>query len=178
MADTGWLDHGTFFNDDYLGGAAWADLTDAVSENAAYASADVVGEDDTDYIRGQNIDEAIPAGATINGIEFRFKGYHGGVPLAFLTVLYLHKAGTIAGANKAVALLVPGSNAWSGLRGGPTDMWSSGYDIDDVKDPTFGVKFAIGSSDTQTLYVDAVQLKIYYDVPSTEGPLPAFRRPV
>ena len=172
MADTGWLDHGTFYNDDYLSGVAWTDLTDAVSENAAYASSDVVGEDNTDYLRGQNIDEAIPAGATINGVEFRAKGYHGGAPVAWIATLKLHKNGTASGADKALAQFIPGSNGWTSTIGGPTDMWSSGYDIDDVKDPTFGVTWAIGSADTQTIYIDAVQLKIYYDEPSGHRPLP------
>ena len=173
MADTGWLDHGTFYDDDYgPGNPPWVDLTNAVSENDSYSSVAITGEDETDFLRGQNIDEAIPAGSTVNGIEVRVKGYHGGVPLAFLLIMQLHLDGATTGDDESSFELVPGSNGWIATIGGPANMWGTSLDLADIKDPTFGVKFVIGTVDTQTLYVDCVQMKIYYDEPSGHRPLP------
>lgn len=175
MPDTGWLDCGTLYSDDTDVGPAWDNLTDGESEDGNYASVtDTDPDNNTDILRGQNLTESIPVDATVVGVEVRIKWWKSDTFNAANGYLKLHKDGTSVGDSKSTWEQPGLSNAWSNTYGGPTDTWNTGYTISDFKDATFGVEFdllweAIGGP--ESISVDCVQIKIYYD-PYVFRPLP------
>ena len=72
MADTGWTSPGTAANVDRDGKTDWSNVDYAKVDNSSCA-ADTISTDYNDWLRMTNFGFAIPAGATIDGIEVRHK---------------------------------------------------------------------------------------------------------
>jgi hypothetical protein len=168
MSDTGWLNFGTYENVAYDDNEPWANVDNAQTENASYATNTTNKNEATDYLKASNIsDLSISSGSTIDGIEVRIKRYATYADTSDDEIVILHKGGVLAGDNNAdVGTYYPTSNNWSTTYGGPSDMWNSGYDYDDVTDSTFGVALSsyqkynyIGG---YNVYVDVIQIKITY----------------
>lgn len=170
MPDTGWLDIGTAANYD-LGLSDWVSLGNAVSEDANYSTNTCPAGFPTDDIRGYNLSESIPAGQQLDGVEVRLKGYGSDFEIGVVNLGLTSPTGT----NKGDSATLPVSNDWSSTYGGPTDTWSTGFDIDDAKHSNFGVYIGLynSSGSEQTAYIDVIQIKIYYsEEPISHYPLP------
>lgn len=171
MSDTGWLDVGTAVNVE-RGVSDWTTTSNAVSEDANYAENVCPSYAPTDDLWGYNLSESIPAGQQVDGVEVRFKGYGSTFQMGAVRIV---KGASSPGDNGGDSSYLPASNDWSNTLGGPTDMWGTGFDIDDVKDSSFGVWIAFfnDSGAQQTAYIDVIQIKIYYsEAPILHYPLP------
>ncbi|KKM99168.1 hypothetical protein LCGC14_1150580, partial [marine sediment metagenome] len=175
--DTGWVITGTGTSETRSGSSAsWINPYQIeYDENPGYASTsanDLINGEYSDWLRATNFDFAsIPEGATLEGIEVRIdkraqypsRGYDDGV--------YLRDSITQVGDDKSKA------TAWGTtmdyyVYGGPTDTWNSGLSISDIKTTNFGVELSgKGTSPSYNvdLHVDAIQVKIYYTVPTSES---------
>ena len=173
MADTGWLDFVTVKAG--TGTPVWQNPSNAQSEDGNVTTCEGLYEDIGGWLVAENIDGSIQAGSTIDGIEVRFKR---GSNSAFISLgsLRLHLNETPSGDDKDDAVVWPTTRTFSSTYGGSTDMWSSGYDYDDVMSADFGVMLrAYGIFGSGIGQIDVVQIKIYYTPPAVTVEQEGFR---
>ena len=179
MADTGWVSPGTA-TEYFCGGCtSWANDDNIKIQNDTYSESSMDKLDYTQYQSAENFTLGIPAGSTIDGIEVRYDGYVENSAIQEASIR-LHKNGAPSGTDYGDDASIPTSDTDTyKVDGGPTDMWSSGYDYDDVTDSTFVFYLQMYNSDVVTTYdgyIDHMQIKVYYtpgyvndvhDVPAT-----------
>jgi len=172
MADTGWISPGTMAEYARSSGAVWTDEDQAKTQNDDYAESGIPKTEFSTYLGASNFSFGIPSGATIVGIETRYEAYsnlYGGYVKE--EIVRLHKSGTQSGDDKATGVGVRHTDDEDDTyleHGGAADMWSSGYDYDDVTSSTFGVLYAFNNTEDEfagMAYVDHIQIKIHYTTP-------------
>lgn len=125
--------------DSSVGLAAWANATRITADdgNSASAASITLGTS-TVLLVGTDFDFAIPAGATINGIEVVIdRGSTGDRCRDVLISLYL--GGVVVGDNKADAATQWPASLAEKTYGGAADAWGAGLTAEDVNDAGFGV---------------------------------------
>ena len=109
----------------------------------------------------------MPSGATINGIEMRFKRYseeYLTTRVSDSAIYLVDSTATQQGDDYAGAGTWPATNTMSSIYGGSADTWNAGLDAADVRSSSFGVQLSAGGAYGQDLdaYVDVVQIRITY----------------
>lgn len=173
MADTGWVISGTQQNVDRSNGTAWTNPTNAETSNNSHALATLAKMfDSSDWLRVTNFDfSAIPAGATLDGIEVRIERKASFADRIGDVDVDLVLDGVEKGDDKAAAGYWPTSDTNKDY-GGASDTWNSSLTIANIKDSGFGVQIAalnIDETTSRTAYVDCIWIKIYYTAPVGEN---------
>ena len=75
--------------------------------------------------------------------------------------VYLAKAGTKVGTNKANGTLLPFTLAYSSYYGGATDLWGTTWTPAEINDPMFGAMIRFETEDS-TVSVDNCELSVYW----------------
>lgn len=177
-ADTGWLDADTFTSAGT--GVAFTNPSNAISSNNAYAQSVISNTNNlTQLLSAKDFDIVIPDGNIITGIEVRFERKRG-----------LSSTGAEINDNQVVllgcspsddlgTLTWPTSDAYASY-GGSTVLWNAGCTEANIESVNFGfglraqfIDNGCESSPCSTrAQVDHMQVKIYYDVPVTNEPIP------
>lgn len=181
----------TFADDTTIGDAgvaAWANPSNAGTNDTSYASVDLDGSgsllDQSHYLKCTNLTNlsSIPDGSTINGIRVTVRGFYAEIEPGSNAPSYnnirLFIGGSYQGDNKALTPVDQNLDTEVANNfGGAADTWSLGVALTaaNIKDSAFGVGIAIiqngGNGDETTSNIDYVEFLIDYTEP-VEGPVP------
>jgi hypothetical protein len=128
----------------------------------------------TFYLTAKQVAEAVPAGATIEGIRATVvrRKTSNGVGTWQDSAVLLIKGGTVQTAqNKASATAYTTTDA-AQQYGGPTDLWGLAWTADDVNGAGFGIAVSCATSgmdqeDSDTAEVDSVTVEVFYSLASS-----------
>ena len=165
MADTGWLNLATFATGGGTG-VAWTSPGSADVSDNVYASASLPAPTSTETLNATNLVSSINAGATVLGVEVRIERKANSTGVTDLTISLI-KGGTISGDNKSAGAGWGTTDSYTSF-GGATDMWGLTLSPSDVNDSTFGFCVAAQTGlSSKVAYVDHMQMKIYYSLPTS-----------
>jgi hypothetical protein len=157
---------GTNANDASTGTTAWS-----IGALGGYDGIVLGASAISQYLKCTNFGFAIPAGATVLGVQVAFSRFdttgapHG--PLVKDNQVQLVKAGTVqAGANHAGAAIWPPTITGT-VYGGPTDLWGVALTPTDVNNSGFG--FALSATNSSgsftaggNVYTSSITITVYY----------------
>jgi hypothetical protein len=161
MPDTGFVIAGTGTNDTSIGTAAWNAPGRITTDDNSYSEI-LGGSVTSNYLRASNFGFAIPAGATIDGIEARIerKSIFGGPDGLDNSIKLFNASGVAAGNEKSTGAAWPSSTTVTTL-GGATDLWGLTPSEADVEDIDWGWAIS-GTTVDSWLQVDLMEMKVYY----------------
>lgn len=140
---------------DAFAGTNWTTPANAGASDDSYAQYNNTGQD---WLKCTDADLAIPYNAIIRGIEVRVEAKGSGETIA----INLTKDGSTPAATEKTQLLTASDAVYT--FGGPTDLWSAGWDIDELNAATFGVLVADDDASAGAIDIDHVSVRVYYDV--------------
>ena len=168
MPETAWKYPGTVV--DNGGNYAWVNPNNVKVDDETFATERITGKNTTGNILlltnfGFSSSD-IPAGSTINGIEFIISRKAGQPGYLYDYSIYLRNSGGNTGSNMASAATYD-TTLTPITYGGATNMCGTSLTQSDIVASSFGIAFliAIGSSTNYTAYVDYIKIRVYY----TEG---------
>ncbi|MGE5375202.1 MAG: MBG domain-containing protein, partial [Bacteroidota bacterium] len=151
-------------------GKGWKNMSYAFVSDNSYA----VGQKANKAMRlGKFTIPGIPGGSVINGVEVKVEGYTAGLQA---NVALSSNAGSSYTAPLLTAL--PATDTVT-LLGGPTNTWGRTWTAGDFTNNNFMVKLtATGATGNgKAIYVDQVQVKVYYTAPNSTLVLAAVSGP-
>jgi hypothetical protein len=164
---------GTGADDNAVGTRTWSNPGRIVADDSSIAAAAFSGVGQTThYLKGTNFGFAVPAGATINGVEFEFSRSDGDETDAVTdSTVKLVKGGVVSGNNKASATPWPaGFVDVPTTYGGAADLWGLTLTDSDVNASNFGVVVSARSGSAGGApVVDYFKLTIYYTAAAAGG---------
>lgn len=176
MSDTGFVLCGTGADDASVGTVAWVNPGNITADDGTLATAGVSGVNpNSHYLKGTNFGLSVPSGATIDGIQFRWKlanvAANSSVDQAILTV---DSSGVIGGSNLGTNTVPGGSTTLTNYDfGGATELWGRSWTAADVNNANFGCVFqahrTAGGSGTNTR-ADALWVKVFYTEAAATNP--------
>ncbi|MDO8472954.1 MAG: glycosyl hydrolase family 28-related protein [Dehalococcoidia bacterium] len=166
---------GTVANAASGGNIAWANLTNAMAEDAAYAGAtldqDPIADKQSQYLKCTGFAFTLPA-CTVNGISVRVKRYTDQSPGCYDTAVKIVKGGVIGDTDKTAVGEWPTSNT-STTYGANNDLWGETWTAADINGSGFGVVISCGIDSappgpaTATGYIDYVEITVTYTITPT-----------
>jgi hypothetical protein len=144
--------------------SGWSTASDAYTSNNSRASGGY--SDSVEYYNFYI--PAIPAGATINGIEVAIEGYTSGSRQAQISLSWNNGGSYYTSGTGIKTTDMPGTTATNEatvIFGGPSDSWNRTWAYGDFTNAHFRVKLATTGS-SRSLYVDQLQVKVYYICPT------------
>lgn len=171
---------GTAVDDSSTGTLTWTDLSNATGSGTGdYATVIATSSSEyTHYLKLTNFGFALPAGATIDGVQLQIR--NAGIPtgtgfFVWNAVKLVNASGTIGTANKATGTL--NSSFTTTTFGGSADTWAGEASAIDWNDADAGCAISVGTTPTITgdsyLYIDYVQIIITYtEAPAGGGTAP------
>lgn len=164
----------TVTNNSSTGSLGWSNLLNGISSNNSYISCGtllgILASAQTNYIQSSGYGFAIPATATVCGIEVRVERNAAGLLIGSSITdknVFLMKAGTQVGTNHASL------SGWSGsdgvaVYGHNADLWGTTWTPAQINASNFGVLFSAQmnaglASLFLTANIDAVTVTVYYD---------------
>lgn len=171
MADTGWLFPGTIEQSSDVAQASWSNLANLAAEDDSYATSSPTMTVRPRYVQAGDwgIGDIVTAGYTVVGIEFRFSGKTSTSTIGADDIRAIDPAtGNPVGDDKGAGSLNT-TEAFINV-GGAADMWTTGFDRDDLADANFKIRVHLGSAlASMTVSLDSFQIKIHYE--AGDGPL-------
>jgi hypothetical protein len=168
MAVTDYKFPGTAASVDRDSRSEWVNPNNAKVDDTNYSGCTVNKKDYGDWLRLTNYgftSTDIPAGSTIDGIQFVICRYAEAADIISDSALYLYDDGAV-GSNLASATKWPINTPTDATYGGATDMCGTSLTQADIVATTFGVQLSIAtSSNSTTGVVDYIKIRVYY----TEG---------
>ena len=119
------------------------------------------------YILATNFGFSVPAGATIDGVEFKIEMNDGGGNFSD-TPTYLVVGGAVQTGTTdqqycdSACILGTDTVHTYPQSGGSTDTWGNSLDAADVNASDFGVAFSFSKASAGTMGVDYIEGKVYY----------------
>jgi len=166
MAETSWIPPGTVITTDYESGEAWIDVDNVKLDDSSNASVVCDKNEDSDWIRCTNfgIDSSIlPPGAVITGVEFRIDRWASSS--IYDKSIRMRFASGWVGDDLVDGVVPWNTSQRSDYYGGENDHWGTRISEEDVSGLLFGIDIAVQTgSGTQTMYIDYVAVKIYYEI--------------
>lgn len=169
-ADTGWIiaGAGASVSDGFT---AWTNPGNVTAADATNATCTPSVGDSTDFIKASSFATTIPVGATINGVEVKFK-VSASASGHTEDVVKLVVGGSIVGASRATGDSIT-TTPRELTRGGASDLWSTSISRDQAVASNFGFVYQAVDNDSSTEQerMDAMWIKIYYTeaTPATGG---------
>lgn len=167
MADTGWHNPSGIDIVTAYGTHDWLTPDNAKLSNNAYAYAiGGVSGGITHYLRGYSFAMAVPAGATIDGIYVRIEK-RSGVDGTKDQRVRIVKGGFTGATDRSNANFWPTSDGFV-YHGSSSDKWGETWTVADINHAWFGVVISANIWEgRKRAYIDVLQIKVYYTVPST-----------
>ncbi len=157
-----------------IGTRPWSNTGNAISSNNSYASVAVDGQT-SNWLRCLNYGFAIPAGATIVGIELRVerksnRTANGGSDDAGVRLV---KGGAIQPTDYETDTNYTTTDAVA-TYGSPSDLWGNTWTPAEINAANFGATFAAtkpsGAGASHTVTVDHMEISVYYTLPVVVNP--------
>lgn len=175
MASLGPNSPGTLANDATVGAVAWTDAANAGAQDDAYASAELPGNSQTQYLKATNFGFEVPAGATIDGITVEIDRYETHSAAVSDTNVRIVKGGAISLTNRSAgaAWATSDADAYASF-GGAADLWGETWTPDDINAADFGVVFnavaAMGAFPFgANVFVDHIRITVHYTAAAAPG---------
>lgn len=155
-------------NNGAVGSQAWSNPDRAVSSNNSRATATVDDGQVTNYLICTGYGFTIPAGATISGITVNLERMSEHDTRTRDSAVYLVKAGTVVGSNRAT------TNPWAtteavDAHGGGSDLWGVTWTPAEINASNFGVAVSAtkpgATGSDYDVSVDLVQVVVTYTLP-------------
>lgn len=165
MSSAGTLNADSITEFDHSSGGPWTNPNNAIGDTGSAASFDRLLVN-SDWLAGITADY-ISSYATIVGFEVRFKHrYTPDTSSSSSGELSIVKNGAVVGTAKSTGSWSE-TTAWSSVFGGPTDLWGTTGDGDDV----WGVAVWCDGNKYDIFEVFAFELTIYYEVAAVTNEL-------
>jgi len=164
--DTGWKSPGTMASDPSVGTVNWNNPDEAKTSDNTYSSFRGLGE--SYYLKATNFGFAIPAGATIDGIEVHIERFATAADSVEDLLVKIVKAdGNYGAENKALG------GWWSIVEsyfayGGVADLWSEVWTPANINHVNFGVGLQASAANLIFGRVDHIKIKVYYTPLATD----------
>ena len=145
---------------------SWTSPQNAAGEDSTYAQL-AGATTGSYYLQSSQHGFNIRPDATISGIELKVRVYYEGYDASDSNVR-LAKAGIPVGTNHATSASFSYMSPAYYTYGSPTDLWGTTWTPSEINDTNFGGMFSGWTSDSVpvgTLYVDNMQIVVYYTVP-------------
>ncbi|PIR83472.1 hypothetical protein COU19_00005, partial [Candidatus Kaiserbacteria bacterium CG10_big_fil_rev_8_21_14_0_10_56_12] len=164
VLDTGVQNGNTFGTDTSVGTVTWNNPSKAQYSDDSYATdGGLAGT--TYYLTAKNFGFAIPAGATISGVQVDVEMKTIGATNAVDNSVKLIKGGAISGTDKATGAYLATVDTYR-TYGGSGDLWGNTLTPADVNASTFGVGVSLTRGGSLT-YIDHIRMTVYYVAAST-----------
>lgn len=146
--------------------ASWSNPGRVTANDGSFASCGMSkGTEVGDALDADNFAFAIPAGATIDGIEVIIDRRESATNDNVVDhTVRLFKEGTLAGSNKADTSTEWPTTAAERTYGSPTDLWGTTWTVDNINHADHGVRLnaqAVSGSSPQA-DVDHITMVVYY----------------
>lgn len=163
MASVGPKSPGTLANDTSVGTIAISNPSNAAASDDSYATAALLSNEQTNYLKATNFGLAIPIHSTIDGIlvEVERKSSVGSA-ITDTSVKLVLPSGAFGATNKSAGAAWPTSDAYASF-GSSSDLWGETLRPIDVNDVNFGVVIsgkATGGAATGS--IDHVRITVSY----------------
>jgi len=161
-------------NNSASGSLSWSNLSNGISSNNSYISCGtllgVLASAQTNYIQASDYGFAIPATATVCGIEVRVERNAAGLLIGSSVTdknVFLMKAGAQVGTNHASGAGWTGSDGVS-VYGNNADLWGTTWTPAQINASNFGVLFSAQmnaglASLFLTANIDAITVTVHYN---------------
>jgi len=149
-----------------VGTVPWENPQNITADDTSYATA-ALNNATSNYLEGTNFGFAIPADATINGIEVtigRFEDDREKRQDVRDNVVSLIKGGVITGTNYSTGKEWPTGSPVAATYGSTSNLWGTTWTPADINASNFGVAFSVTSSNNRTASVDYMQISVTYSV--------------
>jgi len=156
--DGGWSAPSAFSDPDNDVGAQG----NVYTSNDGYATINSTN-DDVNY---RNFGFSLPSGATIDGIEVAIEGYSTGTRNADVALSWDNGASITTFNTTAMPSTTSAAEA-TVILGGPANTWGRTWLDSEFADGSFAVRVEGTGGGGSTLYIDQLQVKVYYTVPNT-----------
>lgn len=166
MADTGVLYPASHAEVNYLGGGSgWNNRANSIgAPDGSYTYINLSAATYTRYLALTNYSFAIPAGATIDGIETDVYNIAEDDHINYLVCRLTKDATNPVGDDKWTSTAVPGS--WTHkIDGGATDLWGTTWTATEINASTFGIMVVYSRDEGAGegyIRVDSAGIKVYY----------------
>ena len=177
MADTGWLSPTA-----YDAGGQWTNPANGEVQDGAYASTTTLGKYQDWYNwrdgSSHSPQQIIPSGSTINGLEVQWYGHadnpgpdQNGDNCRIACYLYNGSSSSYSSRMTGDFTDISSADAWVDV-GGAAVLWGKTWAYSDLSDANLYVELVFYSKfgGFANVYVDVVQLKIYYTAPVASNP--------
>jgi hypothetical protein len=154
-----------------IGTVAWNNEGNITADDTNYATTVLGNSAVSEYLQATDFDFAIPAGATINGIQvtiMRQSSSNSGNDSVQDWDLFLLKGGAIVGTDHASGNDWP-TSMQPAAYGATNDLWGTTWTVAEINAANFGVALSVEneSNNTRTGSVDYIQVTVTYTLPST-----------
>ncbi|MEN9562603.1 MAG: hypothetical protein RIR73_847, partial [Chloroflexota bacterium] len=146
----------------------WTNPGNVISDNNVYATV-AVNNSTSEYLQATDFDFAIPAGATINGIQVtigRFGTTGMGQDIQD-NVVQLIKGGTLVGNNLGATTTDWPNGEAAANYGAANNLWGTTWTPAEINALDFGVALAVDSTNNRTASVDYIQVTVTYSLNAT-----------
>ena len=164
MAVTAYKSPGTLSSQDRDSKPAWSNPGNAASSNDSYATCALTSSYG-DWLRGVNYNFTtadIPAGSTIDGIEFQIERKANGTNRASDSAIFMRKTSGQVGNSQAVGTTWTASDVVATYGGATSLMGTSWTESDIVGNSDFGIDLSMAAAAAVTGSVDHMQIRIYF----------------
>lgn len=148
-------------------GTGWTTASNALAADAAYATYSITPAGSSNVLQLTEFGFAIPATATIDGIEGVIKANYSTGDGCQLITIRLLIGGVAAGDTKGPQALTTTNTNYT--FGGAADLWGLTPTVAQVNATDFGVQVAgqeIGGENGTIVRIDFVSINVYYTVPA------------
>ncbi|MBK8909226.1 MAG: hypothetical protein IPM60_15500 [Rhodospirillales bacterium] len=168
MADTGWQSCATGTNDDRFGTLAWGFPERIVALDGSRSH--IVSQSGTsNYLKATNFGSAIPAGATIDGVEIWVEARRAsGTPtFPFDRVRLVDENDVVGDTDRASGTVVTDAGYDPYYFGGPSDLWGEALTPAILNNSASGVVVATSLAEVYYPQIDYIARKVYYSTSTT-----------
>jgi hypothetical protein len=166
MSDTGQAYAGTGTSSDFFGGVAWTNPSYAAGSSLSdFASSTLAASQYSDNLNLSNFGFAVPASATINGVDLTFYCLSTSARGRDNVINLIENGGSFIGNNLAASATWPSGAAWSSVIGSSSNVWGATLTPTLVNSTGFGVvieSLNSSSSGSTICSVYAAKLRVYY----------------
>lgn len=162
MADTGWVSAGAGASV-VIGGTAWTNPGNITASDDTYATVTLGFLSFSNALRGEAFGLAVPAGATIDGIEVRFEVGASAAGSYSINAANIGKDSSTLATAKAAFNPANALEAYHTF-GGASDLWGLTWTPAEVNASTFLAQFYVTNAalGTRTFNADSVEVKVHY----------------
>ncbi len=145
------------------GGISWSNPGNITEFDTLYATLQVTGDKESDYLQGSSYGFSIPITSTITGIRVDINRIASGLDFTDTVVSLVDSRGVLTGTNLATGVIWP-TSLITATFGGPDQLWGATWTANEINSPNFGVALAVrkSSGGHATASVNTMAITVFY----------------